>query len=50
MLKYTFGEGETLNVDLIRNKLTRALNALLPEIQGEIVAAFNDFIPATDGE
>lgn len=48
-LKFTFGEGEPLHIDLIRNRLTRALGTLLPDIQDEIAVAFNDYIPATDG-
>ncbi|KAK7686510.1 hypothetical protein QCA50_010108 [Cerrena zonata] len=47
-LKYTFGEGSAIHMDLIRNKLTRSLAALLPDIQDEIIASFNDLIPARD--
>ena len=49
-LKYTFGPGEPVHNELIRNNLTRALGSVLLDIQDEVVSALNELIPVTDGE
>ena len=49
-LKYTFGPGEPVHNELIRNNLTHALGSVVPDIQDEVVSAFNNLIPVTDGE
>lgn len=49
---YTLGPETTRNpyhVNLIRNQLTRSLRDYFPELREEIVASFDDFIPAKDG-
>ncbi|KAJ8508407.1 hypothetical protein ONZ45_g9315 [Pleurotus djamor] len=50
--QYTFGKDVSHNhyhVDVIRTSLTRNLAGKFPEARDEIIAAFNDNIPKTEG-
>ena len=52
-IKYTLGAEFTKNpyhIPLIQGKITRALPQLVPEIHDEVVDAFNELLPLTDGK
>ena len=52
-MKYTLGGQIRTNpyhVPIIRAQFARALPQLVPEVQEEVVDAFNEFIPLTSGE
>ncbi len=41
---------DQFHVAVVRDKLTRNLGALYPDVFDEISVSFNEYIPATDGE
>ncbi|KAH9854862.1 cytochrome P450 [Lenzites betulinus] len=49
-LRYTLGPGveDQFHVAVVRDKLTRSLQALCPDVLEEVSAAFQEHIPATD--
>ena len=52
-LEYTLGGHIMTNpyhIPIVRVRLTRALPQLVPDIQEEVVDAFNEFIPLTSGK
>jgi hypothetical protein len=52
-IKYTLGGHIRTNryhIPILRAQFTRALPQLVPEVQEEVVDAFNEFIPLTSGE
>lgn len=51
-LRYTLGPGveDQFHVAVVRDKLTRSLQALCPDVLEEVSAAFQEHIPATDGK
>ena len=51
-MEYTLGpeiHHNPYHIGIIRSQLTRNLGALFPDVREEIVASFNDIIPAKDG-
>lgn len=48
-LRHTLGPGvdDQFHVAVVRDKLTRSLQALCPDVVDEISAAFQEYIPAT---
>nr|BED42931.1 cytochrome P450 monooxygenase [Trametes versicolor] len=51
-LRHTLGPGvdDQFHVAVVRDKLTRSLQALCPDVVDEISAAFQEYIPATGSE
>lgn len=51
-MEYTLGpeiHHNPYHIGIIRSQLTRNLGALFPDVREEIIASFNDIIPAKDG-
>ncbi|KAI0638659.1 cytochrome P450 [Trametes polyzona] len=49
-LRYSLGPGvdDQFHVAVVRDKLTRSLQALCPDVLDEVTAAFQEYIPPTD--
>ena len=51
-LRHTLGPGvdDQFHVAVVRDKLTRNLASLYPDVLDEIAVSFSEYIPATEGE
>ena len=50
---YTLGpeiRRDPYHIPIIRSRLTRGLNALFPAVREEVISAFNELVPVTDGQ